>query len=53
MIPNYYADHRISILNGINYLNSHGDSAVLGPGPGNCSRVSCADDSGIYGTFFA
>lgn len=50
MIPNFWADHRVSIMNGIDYLNNRGHVVGLPPGPGACSRFSCADDSGIYGT---
>lgn len=49
MIPNYWADHRVSIINGINYLNNRAGMVGLPPGPGACTRLSCADDSGIYG----
>lgn len=51
MIPNFWADHRVSIINGINYLNNRGNVVGLPPGPGACTRLSCADDSGIYGTY--
>ncbi|KAI1180656.1 hypothetical protein F4777DRAFT_573886 [Nemania sp. FL0916] len=36
------------IRQGINYLHKIHGNCTIGPGPGNCSRVSCSYQSGIW-----
>ncbi|KAF6813785.1 hypothetical protein CPLU01_14570 [Colletotrichum plurivorum] len=37
-----------AIRSGINYLRGIGGQPTNGPGPGNCGRVSCSENSGIW-----
>ncbi|KAK3326142.1 hypothetical protein B0H66DRAFT_616987 [Apodospora peruviana] len=42
-----YADG-FAIIEGVNYLRRVPGKPTLGPGPGECARVSCSKDSAIY-----
>ncbi|KAH8650554.1 hypothetical protein BGZ60DRAFT_534212 [Tricladium varicosporioides] len=48
--PNWgwYSAQTWYIFDGINYLHAFRGRCDIGPGPGNCGRISCSYGSGIY-----
>ncbi|KAH6664639.1 hypothetical protein B0J14DRAFT_661226 [Halenospora varia] len=44
----WYPAQTYYIDDGINYLSHFHGRCDIGPGPGNCGRISCSYSSGIY-----